>query len=157
MLLEYSIVSITISAYTLVGTSANATSSPVVVNVIPDSKLSDHFAVFNIVIIDFAIFSSNGEILESGSIVINFTDNNTLTLTCTPAYYNDSVEWIMINKTGTVERQDGVKCDVQSTVTFVDASDDFTSYMRCNFNNGSAQKDVLAIKSNLKALYLIVA
>ena len=58
----------------------------------------------------------------------------------------DVVEWIMINQTGTVQSLFSDRSNVSATITFKNASDNFTSYMRCSSNSGYSIKEVYIIK-----------
>ena len=66
----------------------------------------------------------------------------------------DVVEWIMINQTGTVQRQITNTSNVSSTLTFTNPSDDFTSYMRC-ISNYILYKDVFVTKGNSHLIMFI--
>jgi len=81
------------------------------------------------------VIINNGKSVENQSIINDFSDNDTLTLTCTSNDMFDVVEWIMINQTGTVQKQFTNTTNVSSSVTFTKPSDNFTLYLRCDYSH----------------------
>ena len=62
----------------------------------------------------------------------------------------DIVEWTMINQTGTVERQYTKLFNVSSLAMFVNPSDDFASYLICDYlDYRYLRKDVFVTKGKI--------
>jgi len=98
---------------------------------------------------------NDGVKVENHSIVNYFNTNGTLTLTCTSDKMFDIVEWIVINQTGTVERQYTNTFNISSTALFINSSDDFISYLRCDYSHHrSLHKDVFIAKGNDNIMFI---
>ena len=91
------------------------------------------------------VIFSNGRSVENQSIINDFSDNDTLTLTCTSGDMFDVVEWIMINQTGTVETQFTDTSNVSSSVKFINPSDNFALYLRCDYSHHRYLHEVVFI------------
>ena len=62
----------------------------------------------------------------------------------------DIVEWIMINQTGTVERQYTNVLNISSLAMFINPSNDFMSYLRCRYSDHRyLYKDVFITKGKI--------
>jgi len=99
------------------------------------------------------VVTNNGENVENQSVINQFSDNSTLTLTCTSDDQLDVVEWIMINKTGIVRKQFTNVSNVSSSITLINPSDSFTSILRCsNLYYRHLYKDEFITKGNILGL-----
>jgi len=102
------------------------------------------------------VILSDGGNVENQAIINDFINNNTLTLTCTSDNMLDVVEWIIVNQTGMVHSFFSDISNVSSTITFTNASDNFTSYMRCSSNNGYLSKEAYIVKGILYLTALMI-
>ena len=87
------------------------------------------------------IIRSSGDV-ENGSIINDFAfngNNTKLSLTCTSVYQNEIVEWIKIG--GNVEQEQSSILYL-STISFINATDDFNTTFRCKSRNTLLYKDV---------------
>ena len=102
------------------------------------------------------VIISDGGSVENQSIVNDFSNNNSLTITCTSDdTCMSDVLWVIINQTGTVEKHFTNISNVSSSVTFINPSNNFTSYLRCGFSHHSyLHKDVFITKGKIAILVL---